>query len=99
MFQDKHPVHKIRRENKYRLRFQYPHILPPLPQGANADRRVGLTFDILDIQQLVLFAESKEMGKERVEMGFRSQMKDLGVVRMVYVGEDTEELAVYVFGG
>jgi hypothetical protein len=26
-------------------------------------------------------------------------MKDLGVVRMVYVGEDTEELAVYVFGG
>lgn len=30
-------------------------------------------------------------------MGFRAEMKDLGVMRVVYVGENAEKLAVDVF--
>jgi hypothetical protein len=37
------------------------------------------------------------MSKQGVEVGFGTKVEDLGVVGMVDVCEDSEELAVYVF--
>lgn len=39
------------------------------------------------------------MSKERIKMWFGAEVEDLVIVRMVYVGENTEELTVNVFDG
>ena len=69
-------------------RFQNTHFSLMLPKSANPDsRRVGRTANVFDVQQLVLVAESKEVGEERVEVRFGVQVEDLRVVRMVYMHE------------
>lgn len=77
--------------------FQDPHLLPLLPQRANAHRDTRLALDILHIQQLVLLPESEEVSEEGVEVRFGAEVEDLGVVGVVEVGEDAQELAVDVF--
>ena len=73
-----------------------PHILPLLPERADADDGARLALDVLDLEELVLLSEGEEMREERVEVALRSEMEDLFVVRMVEVREDAEELAVDV---
>lgn len=41
-----------------------PHLLPAFPQRTDPDRGAWLSFDVFDIQQLVLFPKSQEMRKE-----------------------------------
>ncbi len=77
--------------------FQNAHLLPPLPQRANAHRDTRLALDILHIQQLVLLPESEKVREEGVEVRFGAEVEDLGVVCVVEMGEDAEELAVDVF--
>jgi len=79
-------------------RFKNAHFSPALPEGADADRRrVRRAANVLDVQQLVLTTECEEVREERVEVRFGTQVKDLGVVRVVYVREDAQELTVDVF--
>jgi len=81
-------------------RFKNAHFSPALPEGADADRRrVRRATNVLDVQQLVLTAEREEVREQRVEVRFGTQVKDLGVVHVVYVREDAQELTVDVFDG
>jgi len=82
-------------------RFKNTHFSPTLPKGANADgRRVGgCASNVFDIQQLILTAKCKEVSEERVEVGLRTQMKNLRIVCVVYMRKDTQELTIDVLDG
>jgi hypothetical protein len=82
------------------LRFKNAHFSPPLPKSANADGRyVRSSANVFDVQQLVLAAECKKVSEERVEVRLRTQMKNLGIVRVVYMREHTQELTIDVLDG
>ena len=82
------------------LRFKDAHFSPAFPEGADPDRRrVRRAANVLDVQQLVLTTEREEVGEERVEVRFGTQVEDLGIVGVVYVREDAQELTVDMFDG
>ena len=69
-------------------------------ESTNADgRRVGRTANVFDVQQLILTAERKEVSKERVEVRFRTQMKNLRIVRVINMRKYTQELTIDVLDG
>ena len=72
------------------------HLLPLLPERADADDGARLALDVLNLEELVLPSEGEEMREERVEVALRSEVEDFFVVRVVEVREDAEELAVDV---
>ena len=78
-------------------RINDPHILPPFPQCTDPDCGALLSFDILDIQQFVLLPKSQEVRKERIEVRFRTEVQNLDVMCVVYMGEDAQQLPVHVF--
>jgi hypothetical protein len=73
--------------------------LPSLPQQPYTYRCIKVSFDIPNLQQLVLTSESEEMRKHRVEVWFRSKMEDLRIVRVIDVRKYPKELAVDMFDG
>ena len=58
-----------------------------------------MALDILGLKELVLLAKRKEVGEEGVEVALGAEVEDLGVVRVVEVGEDAQKLAVDVLDG
>lgn len=68
--------------------FENTHLLPPLPQRADANgRAVRRAANVLHVEQLILAAECEEVREKRVEVGLRAQVQDLRIVGVVYVRE------------
>jgi len=81
-------------------RFKNAHFSPALPERSDPfGRPAGCAANVFDVQQFVLTTKRKEVRKERVEVRFGTQMKNLGVVRVVYMREDAQELTIDVLDG
>lgn len=64
---------------------------------AHASRWAAL--ELLEVEQVKLFAKHNEMREERIYMSLATEMEELGEVCMVYVSENTQHLAVHLFRG
>jgi hypothetical protein len=90
----------FRYRSELTLRFKNAHFSPALPKSPNADGwSIGCAANIFDVQQFILTTKRKEVRKERVEVWFGTQMKDLRVMRIVYMREDAQELTIDVLDG
>ena len=60
-------------------------------------RRICIVLNIFDLQQFVLASEREEVREERVEVRFGAEVEDLGVVRVVDMCKDAQELTIDMF--